>query len=219
MTKERAKGRARSGSVSAGVQKAVAAMVSKAGEWKFVDTAISNGNVSTTAQVTLLNGLALGNTGSTRIGRKVRFHTVEAKLVSQSDTTTAINFVRYAIVLDKQANGAAPAFTDIYDAATPYALRNISNKERFFVLWDSGIKSLVGPVTGTIATQQPTDSSARVDEVYKKWSFSTTFNAGNAGTVADIATNAIYFVAIGSAVSGTGDSVVIGSIRLRYTDE
>lgn len=209
----------RSSATSTTAAKALVSMVDKMGEWKFVDTSIANTNVSTTPQVTLLNGLAPGTNGSQRIGRKVRFHTIELKLFSVSDATTTYNIVRYALVLDKQANGAAPAFTDIYDAATPTALRNISNKERFSVLWDSGLIKLVGNLTGTISTQQLSEASAQVHEAYKKWSWSTQYNAGTAGTVADIATNAVYFVAIGSQVSGTGDSVVSGQIRLRYTDE
>lgn len=184
-------------------------------ELNFVDTAISVPNVSTTASISLLNGLAQGTTASTRIGRRIQMKSVEARMYAYPDTTTLACVTRFAIVLDKQANAAAPAFTDIYDSGTSVALRNISNKARFWVLWDSGLIPIIG---NTTTAAQGTEASYKAVEFYKRINIPVQYNAGTAGTVGDIQTNALYFVAIGDTVSGTADARVFGNIRVRYDD-
>ena len=184
-------------------------------ELNFVDTAFNQPNVSTTASITLLNGLAQGTTASTRIGRRIQMKSVEARMFVFSDTLTLGCVTRFALVLDKQANAAAPAFTDIYDSASSIALRNISNKARFWVLWDSGLLPIIGNVT---TAGQGTDSSYKVMEFYKRINIPVQYNAGTAGTVGDIQTNALYFVAIGDTASGTADARLFGNIRVRYDD-
>lgn len=181
-------------------------------ELNFVDTALALANVSTTATLTLLNGLAQGTTASTRIGRRIQMKSIEMKGFANAQSTSDFQTVRFAIVLDKQANAAAPAFTDIYDAATPYALRNISNKARFWVLWDSGLKDISGNNSFMC------DTSVESLEIYKRINIPVQYNAGTAGTVGDIQTNALYFVAIGSKATGTTSAMFTGNIRIRYDD-
>jgi len=181
-------------------------------ELNFVDTA-AGGTDSTTARVVLLNGLAQGTTASTRIGRRVTMKSIELKGRVSAGSTGTLAAVRYALVLDKQANAAAPAFTDIYDAALPESLRNISNKARFQVLWDSGLTAVVG------SSATPTDAARRTMEFYKKIGIPVQYNAGTAGTVGDIQTNALYFVAIGDVASGTGAPVSVVACRVRYDDK
>lgn len=181
-------------------------------ELNFVDTNIGVGSVSTTASLILLNGLAQGTTASTRIGRRVQMKSVEIKMAIAALATATTQTVRFALVLDKQANAAAPAFTDIYDSADPRALRNISNKARFWVLYDSGLMPIVGSSAALL------DNSYRTLEFYKRINIPVQYNAGTAGTVGDIQTNALYWVSIGSVASGTGASNTAGNCRVRYDD-
>lgn len=194
--------------------KAVVNAISSAGEWKFVDTSLALSNVSTTPTVTLLNGLISGSTATTRVGRKVAFRTFELKGYTQANAAALANVVRYAIVLDKQPNGALPAFTDIYDTVTPIALRNISNKERFQVLWDSKLVNIVGGfVTGDF-----TECTQHVHEHFLKHLVNTQYNAGVVGDITDITTNSLLFVAIGDQATGTTAASFTGRLRLRFTD-
>jgi len=181
-------------------------------ELNFVDT-VASGTESTTARIVLLNGMAQGTTASTRIGRRITMKSVELKGRISAGASGTVSTVRYALVLDKQANAAAPAFTDIYDNSLPESLRNISNKARFQVVWDSGLMSLIGTSTGT------TDASRKNVEFYKKIGFQTQYNAGTAGTVGDIQTNALYFVSIGDVVSGATAPVSVIQVRVRYDDK
>lgn len=181
-------------------------------ELNFVDTAFTAIVVSTTPIVTLLNGLSQGTTASTRIGRQILMKSIELRGHFQADSATTFTPVRCACVLDRQPNGAAPAFTDIYDAATPTALRNISNKKRFKVLFDSGVLAVTGN------SSAPNDNSLIPYEHYRKIKIPVQYNSGNAGTVADIATNSLFMVFIGGTASGTADAGFTGSLRVRYED-
>lgn len=182
-------------------------------ELNFVDTNISNANVSTTPQVTLLNGIVPGTGASNRVGRRVQMKSVEFKTVSFVDTASQQVYCRYALVLDRQANAAVAAFTDIYDAAVPTSLRNISNKARFKVLWDSGLIVLPGVASVT------TGASMFACEHYRKIDIPVQYNAGTSGLIGDVQTNALYWIAIGNGSSGTNDSQCAGMLRIRYDDQ
>lgn len=184
-------------------------------ELNFVDTALSSTAISTTEYKVLLNGLAQGTTASTRIGRRIQMKSIELKAFVLADALTIYNQVRFVIVLDKQANAAAPVWTDIYDAATPIALRNISNKARFWVLWDSGLIKILG---NNATAGQQTDCSAENLQLYKRINIPVQYNSGSAGTVGDIQTNSLYFFGIGFDASGTADTQIYGNVRVRYDD-
>lgn len=181
-------------------------------ELNFVDTTFTNVVVSTTAILTLVNGLTQGTTASTRVGRQILMKSVEIKGHFVADSTTSITPVRCMLVLDHQPNGAAPAFTDIYDTAVPSSLRNISNKKRFKVLFDSGIIAITGN------TSSSNENTLVPYEHYRKLKVPVQYNSGNAGTIADIATNSLYMCFIGGTASGTADAAFTGQLRIRYED-
>lgn len=181
-------------------------------ELNFKDTAIS-GTESTTARVVLLNGMAQGTTASERVGRRITIKSVELKARLSPGTAGTLATVRYALVLDRQANAATANFTDIYDAALPESLRNISNKARFQVVWDSGLLPVIGNSTTLL-----TDDSRHSIEFYKKVGIPVQYNAVNGGAIGDIQTNALYFVSVGDVVTGTTAPVMVGQARIRYAD-
>lgn len=189
----------------------------RAKELDFVDTAIAAQAISTTPFLVLLNGLAPGTGDNQRLGRRIQMKSIELKGYIQPDTATTTSVERFAIVQDMQPNAAAPTFAGandgIYDAATPIALRNISNKSRFKVLWDSGLITNVSTVTAPTASNAITTM-----EHYRKIDIPVQYNAGTAGTIADIQTNSLYFVGIGNIAAGTGDVTLVANIRIRYDD-
>lgn len=184
------------------------------GEWKYNDVNIG-GAVSTTATYTLLNGLAPGTSAQTRVGQKIAIRSLQFNLHIAATATNGIDQeVRLTFVVDKQSNGAAPAaLTDIYHAAQPHALRNLANRKRFYFLWDKYI-GLSGAASGSAG------NNMRTFQVYIKFKrpIIVDYNTGVAGTVADISTNAIYFVTNGSVVAGGTDAQATGFARIRFTD-
>jgi len=122
-------------------------------------------------------------------------------------TSTGTSPLRVLVVYDKQPNGAAPAATDILAADTIQSVNNLSNSRRFVTLCDE--------IIPCIGTQGP-GSDHRV--IYKKLNQAVEFNAGSAGTVADIQTGSVYMLTYQNAnilVAAPTGAVVT---RLRFSD-
>jgi len=189
-------------------------------ELNFKDTSIASLSISTTPTLTLLNGMAQGTTASTRIGRRIGIKSIEWRFNCATSTNTTWTSNRYMLVLDKQANAAAPAFTDIYDSANPSTLRNISNMQRFQVLFDSQEFIMIGDNGGSGVSDYDCDILATAHRGYLKVNIPVQYNVGVAGTVGDIQTNALYFVTIGNATTSITDvDTQPGAVvRIRYSD-
>lgn len=183
-----------------------------ADEWKYFDLA-SSGTAIVTATLALLNGLVPGDGATNRDGRQVNVQSIQAKFRAENDVTSAgvdtRNTVRFIIFVDKQSNAAAPAAADILDLTSASAIdtmRNLNNRKRFKILMDRRYAiSSAGPAN-------------IVDEFYIKRTnlVDTIFNAGTAGTIADITSGSIYLLYC-SDTNTTPPSVVV-TTRIRFTE-
>jgi len=191
------------------------------GELKSVDV---TGSIAadTTSAVLLLNGIARGDDIGDRIGRKVIIKMMELRFKLGATSDTGIDQVqRLLVVYDKQTNGAActgaQVLATVASAYAPYSPTNLENRNRFVVLYDTGAVSIQSDVLG--AVEVPKYGSQRVFNMKRYFSgLPVTFNAGDAGTVADISTGSIYAVVCGSVAAGaTAGSAAIYS-RIRYED-
>ena len=184
-------------------------------ELNFKDTSLTGISFDSTPVLTLLNGIAPGTSASQRVGRRINMKSLEWRFNCSTSTTTTWSSNRFMFILDTQANAATPAFTDIYDQATPSTLRNISNMPRFKVLYDSDEWVMVG----NNDTDATCDLIARAFKGYMRFNLPVQYNAGTAGTIGDIQTNALYFVTIGNASSSLTNTDIFNSqIRIRYDD-
>lgn len=191
-------------------------------ELNFVDTDLGllSGVGATNGVLFLLNGTIPGSGNSNRIGRRIDMKSMEWQFSLVNMTGSNVVNFKYDIVLDKQANGAACAITDIFTSGEPTALRNISNKARFVVLHSGTMDWLIGndTVTGGALTSL-TAKSATVEKGYKKIGVNVQYNTGTAGTIADIQTNALYLVFrcdTPEALKATLSYEIDGSFRVRY---
>ena len=82
--------------------------------------------------ITVLNDVAQGTTAITRLGRKILMKSV----LVQGTLTNSSGQGRILIVYDRQANGAAPAATDVLTSNTIMAIQNLDNRDRFIILAD-----------------------------------------------------------------------------------
>lgn len=178
-------------------------------ERKFLDTAIVD-DVSTTASITALNAMNSGTTASNRIGRRILMKSLQVRaLIEREDpASTTAEHMRMMVVYDRQANGALPAITDILVTASVEALRNMANVGRFFVLFDEFID------VSTAAGGRSQQSFNK----FVKFNLPVFYNAGIAGTVADIATGSLLMVYVGNRAAGVDDINVSMNCRLRFTD-
>lgn len=177
-------------------------------EWKVIDTAGTWAN-DTTGAVTLLNGCTQGDDIANREGRQITMRSLEIKLTNFATSGDGLDqFQRVLIVLDKQANGSAPAITDILTANNVSAPRNLNNSKRFKIILDK-----------RFYLNASTESfSAVIWKKYKKLFTQVQYNTGNAGTVADITTNSLYLVTLGNRIAGVTAGSTQGYIRLRFTE-
>lgn len=185
------------------------------GELKFTDVsgtatlAVAAGSWTTPGPTFLLNGLVPDATATGRIGRKILMKSLllraELRLAS---TSTQGGYGRYLVVLDKQANGEAPAVLDILLADAMQSPMNISNSNRFRILAEGFF---------TEASSNGTYTSEGV-EVYKELNIPVQYNTGTAGTIADIATGSVYILFAQNGTIGTAAPTVVWRSRIRYTD-
>ncbi len=87
-----------------------------------------------------LNEIVQGVTESNRIGRKCTIRSLHmrgsiVKPVS-ADITVGADRVRIIVYLDKQANGATAAITDIVESASTGSFLNLANSGRFRMIYD-----------------------------------------------------------------------------------
>lgn len=174
----------------------------------------------------LLNdGIGVG-TGqkNARSGDKIVVEKIMLRIVARSETpagtetwpTTESNnvmIVRYVIVEDKQANGAAALSSDVFDTAfsTVQRFNNLGNRERFNILADRTVNYTQGHKAGGM------------EEFYIKKPVITTYDTtSTSGTISQIKTGSIYLFttcmkAWGYVGSDVGMTLQVAS-RIRYTD-
>lgn len=181
-------------------------------ELKFKDSSITNFiSFGATAFETgvLLNGLIPDSTASGRIGRKVCLKSLLVRWsINMGTTSTGGTPVRILVVYDKQANATAPAITDILLADHFLSQNNLSNRDRFVTIFDQ--------ITAPIATG---DCFSQADTLYKAFDLETMFNAGTAGSIADITSGSIYLFTAGTGALLTANGGFNARVRCRYTDQ
>jgi len=179
-------------------------------EWKSVDSVVFLEYGKTTDKL-LLNGLVPGSGLSQRIGNKIRVRKVVADLTAMTKTAiTDPQGGRVMLVYDKQTNAAAPSVSDVLDISLGINDENspikLENRSRFVILKDWHFR---------------TSASGQAGEMVKRrlvWRgvLPTVYNNGAGGTVADIASGALYLMTIGSDAGDNGQ--LSGICRGRYDD-
>lgn len=193
-------------------------------ELKFVDTApvgsFVNGTPSTRG---VLNGIAPGSSASQRIGRTIEMKSIAyrvhmASAAASVSTGKVPANCRMLLVYDGQTNGAIPATSDILDFAAVDSLLNLSNRDRFRVLKEHRWKIASQDLNLTaVPSSLLFTGYIKIPKAYQK----VTYNAGVAGTVADIVTGGLFVIFIwDSAVSvwATASPLTFASFRVRYRD-
>lgn len=160
----------------------------------FKDVAFNGNFPAQWTAPSLINGLVPGTDASQRIGRQIEIKRILLRLVA---TTTC----RFVLVLDTQANGATPAITDIFQSDAYESEINFSNRDRFHVIYDVCI-----PINGDLHLE---------DEI--ECALVTFYNGGSAGTVADIATGALYWMTNNSTTAVVGTNYT-GNLRIEYEE-
>lgn len=183
-------------------------------EFKVIDVDIS-GAANSAAQLFLLNGTQRGSDINNRIGRVITIKSIQLNFSHYATDATGLDQThRFLLVYDKQANGVVPAIADILLASSPWAPRNLNNRNRFIILWDQ-TTSVCGNVAAGLA-----NGNLRIADkkYYRRHNLKTQYNTGDAGSIADISTGSLYFIAVGSVAAGVTAGEMIGTARMRFID-
>ncbi len=184
-------------------------------ERKFADVLFNIAPIddaSTTGSIFLLNGVGAGTANFQRLGKKLAMRSLYLQLAIEKNPAAATNsdYVRMMVVLDRQANEAAPIVSEILELTTPtnpfldmWAPNNLANSKRFVTLYDHRMVFHRTFIEGRI--------------VKKYLTLNQTVNYDNSGaSIADLTTNSLWLVLIGSIATGGAQPSVTGFSRLRF---
>ncbi len=172
-------------------------------EFKQKDTT-ATATVDNVADIILLNGLAKGDDFDDRDGRVVRIKSIQVSLLYEINASASLTHVRVMLVLDKQPNEITMVITDLLDSSGLQTFRNLDQRKRFWIIWNQVVTmSITGMQGGTL-------------NFYKKFNLKTIYDDSDAGTIADISTNAIYLVLLSN--EPTNLPTIVRSTRIRYID-
>lgn len=206
-------------------------MLSAVAEKKFTyleNTAIMASCYTSSPRSYLIVPPVQGTTDNTRIGDKIRLHNFKANL--QIYTTGASNqadniTVRIELILVKNPHGSTPSNTDVYNSSTPLPqtlhndiTRNFSS--RFKTLWSRSWtfqpQYYYTSDGHTITRQQSLAKLIHINVPLHEIVMDCSL--GNAGTIADIDTNALYFFMHTDASNANNTVDCYSSHRLFYSD-
>jgi hypothetical protein len=188
-------------------------------ELKTIDVAPTQAEATTTASITLLNGVATGTDFTNRIGRKINMKSLYLRVqMAPIDQVTSDTHVRMLVVYDMQPNGAAPAITDVLNTASTVDHINLNNRDRFKILVDKCV-----PIGANVNTATQAYSNGKNVYYIKKYlnlnlkGCSEVLYSGTGSTIASIATGSIYFLYFSGVAAGNGTQVTWSS-RIRFSD-
>lgn len=195
-------------------------------ELKFIDFNLTAGTVDQTGEVLLqLMTIPQDVTESTRVGRMAYIHSIAIKaFLFQSlgaNASAGARFIKLALIQDRQTNGAAASWDDIYDdlyeGGNTLVFPNLSNAKRFRIVkeWHRVIQNTSASTTGT------NYGGVVIEEVLQLASkgngIPIQYNADFAtGQLSTIESNNFFIV----GVAGNGDDLVQlrMNVRVRFTD-
>ncbi len=188
-------------------------------ETKFHDVDLDDAVVATGGTVTAsVNLIPQGVTEITRIGRKCTITQINWRWritlgeVDAVATPSPGDVLRMVMYLDKQANGATAAVTDILESASYLSYNNLANSQRFMTLMDKKItvsyQCLASDGAGVVSSAEV----LRSGRFHKRCNIPLEFNA-TTGAIGEIRSNNIGVLLI----SSSGQVAFVSKIRLRFT--
>lgn len=193
-------------------------------EHKFFDTVVAG--TFTAAEVVQTGGgedllaIAQGTTESTRIGRKIIVKSIHCQgrvtHAGAEDSATIPNplQIKLSLIWDKQANGAVPANTDVYETTDILHFNNLANKGRFVTLYtfEENLAPLAAGGTGVTGDWSGETKSF---EFHKKCHIPIMYDS-TTGAVTEIKSNNLFWTAVANTTQATSGFTIRN--RIRFVD-
>jgi len=181
-------------------------------ETNFVDLVSAQYVMDTTGSITLIATVAQGASVSQRIGKKIRWESIQMRGQTSANSASTLSDGAAIIVYDKRPTGALPAITDILVTANSNALNNDNNSGRFQIL-----RRLNWLHLGNSTTPSTGREGYDVNE-FVNVKRPCIFKSAATGAIGDIEEGALYLVTVGNQAAGTGACKVDLAFRVRYRD-
>lgn len=175
-------------------------------ELKSVEVGAGAQECSTTAVITLINGVATGDDINNRDGRKFTMKSILVRGTINVGATPTGAAYRWMIVYDKQANGAAPVIGDILNVSSMLGCNNLSNRDRFIIIAD---KTGFLEATGTIVRTIKKFINCNLETVC----------SGTTNGIASIATGSLFLVTLGNLATGVTAPNLNVLTRVRFVEK
>jgi hypothetical protein len=151
-------------------------------EMHYVDASGATVASTTTPVFTLLNGMQLGDTSTTRTGQSIKMDKAYFRFYINGNATSIQNIVRVLVVFDKQPNGAIFAIGNLLAQTTPISPLAMGGQNRFVILFDETF-ALSTNGAGVVYSTSTLNSNQHV-----------MYGQGNVGDVTDINTGSMYMI-------------------------
>ncbi len=195
------------------------------GELKFHDIAVDDAVVAAVGGIQnagSINLIGQATTESTRIGRKCTIRGIgwhyNYTLPEQNAVATPVlgDVLRVILYMDKQANGATAAVTDILESADWLAFNNLANKSRFRILMDKRHSLNYATLAGKFdADTYQQAEVTRYGSFYKKCNIPLEFSGtANPAAITEVRSNNLGVLLI----SRSGIVGFNSDFRLRFSD-
>ncbi len=189
-------------------------------EMKFHDVDLDDAVIAAAGAVTdSINKIAQGVTEVQRVGRKCTLKSINWRFdctLPESDaagTPAPPDVVRVIMYLDKQANGATAAQSDILESADYQSFNNLANKSRFRTLMDRTYALNYAGLGSDGAAVISNNEVVHQDSFFKKVNIPLEFDS-TTGAITEIKSNNIGVL----LHSKTGVAGFVSKIRLRFSD-
>jgi len=173
----------------------------------------------------LLNGIPTGTDYNGRIGNVIRLHELEINLIlASSQSAVRPSWVKWALVVDRQSNGSACTYAQVYDTnggATDQLLATRNTQDwdnRFMILHEEThqIPIVAGGAVITLTPHHRFNLSAMMGNL------SGVKYSSTGSTIASIASNGIFLIYTASGQAGFAENtnlpIISFNTKLRYSD-
>lgn len=198
-------------------------------EVKWKDTQVDVQAMTPVAVPVLLNPLVQGDTSITRTADTIKATSIQMRgsVLLDADNLSG-NICRVIIFWDRQPNGVAPVFSDVLDTTTItsatsntiYAPYNLKNAPRFKILYDKAkainVMQDLTTAAGTVVSAVPCTSSYWKAKI--PLNRECNYGLGNAGTIADISSNALFVLLLSDIPAASQPPNFTGGFRFLFHD-
>lgn len=182
-------------------------------ETGYVDLAAATYGNDTTGSVTLIATVPQGAGVSQRVGKKIRWESIQIRGQILAQGTTTFADAANILVYDKRPTGALPAITDILTGLSSNAMNNDNNSGRFQIL--RRLNYLIMGNSTLLATGKEGYDINEFVPVKRI----CVFKSVGTGAIGDIEEGALYLVSIGNVAAGGGNAANSQlQFRVRFRD-